>query len=162
MCIFANGCFWGSEKGIKGCGRRHLQHGRRIRRGLHPNPTYEEACSGLTGTPAAVQVVLDPTKTLRDILRWFWECTTPLRAWVRQRPRHAVPLGVYYVDDEQKAPSRRPRWPTSRHSRNDTTEVAAASDYPQCFYYAEDYQQYLAARREALLPAQPRQVSLPP
>ena len=49
VAIFANGCFWGSEKGIW-----------RLPKGIHStavgycagfteNPTYEEACSGLTG-----------------------------------------------------------------------------------------------------------------
>ena len=45
-----------------------------------------------------------------------------------------------------------------------TTEVAAASDYTQLFYYGEDYhQQYLAKPgARPYCSAQPRCVSLPP
>jgi hypothetical protein len=70
--IFANGCFWGSEKGIwrlPGGGIHSTAVG--YAAGFTPNPTYEEACSGKTGHTEAVQVVYDPAKTsLVDILRW--------------------------------------------------------------------------------------------
>ena len=62
VAVFANGCFWGSEKGIW-----------RLPAGIHstavgycagftPNPTYEEACSGYTGHTEGVRVVYDPSK----------------------------------------------------------------------------------------------------
>merc|ERR1712028_266705 len=62
VAIFANGCFWGSEKGIW-----------RFPFGIHstavgycggftPNPTYEEACSGQTGHTEGVRVVYDPNQ----------------------------------------------------------------------------------------------------
>ena len=64
--VFANGCFWGSEKGAwrlpgvwtTACG---------YAAGFTPNPTYEEVCSGQTGHTEAVQV------------RWAWpqHCQTP-------------------------------------------------------------------------------------
>merc|ERR1719502_910306 len=79
VCVFANGCFWGSEKGIwrlPGEGIYSTAVG--YAAGFTPNPTYEEACSGLTGHTVAVQVIFDPEKiSFVDLLRWFWEAHDP-------------------------------------------------------------------------------------
>jgi methionine-S-sulfoxide reductase len=70
---------WGSEKGIwrlPGDGIYSTAVG--YCAGYTPNPTYEEACSGMTGHTEAVQVVYDPQKiSFVDILRWFWEAHDP-------------------------------------------------------------------------------------
>merc|ERR1719171_857627 len=63
VCVFANGCFWGSEKGIwrlPGGGIHSTAVG--YAASFTPNPTYEEACSGRSGATEAVQVVYDPCK----------------------------------------------------------------------------------------------------
>eukprot|EP00854_Cymbomonas_tetramitiformis_P028701 gene28701-35610_t len=63
VIIIANGCFWGSEKGmwrLPGGGIYSTAVG--YAAGFTPNPTYEEACSGMTGSTEAVQVVYDPSK----------------------------------------------------------------------------------------------------
>jgi hypothetical protein len=84
VAVFANGCFWGSEKGIwrlPGDGIYSTAVG--YCAGFTPNPTYEEACSGRTGHTEGVKVVYDPEKiSFVDILRWFWEVrtTTPPQA----------------------------------------------------------------------------------
>ena len=79
VAVFANGCFWGSEKGIwrlPGDGIYNTAVG--YCAGFTPNPTYEEACSGLTGHTEGVRVVYDPEKiSFVDILRWFWEAHDP-------------------------------------------------------------------------------------
>ena len=79
MAVFANGCFWGSEKGIwrlPGDGIYSTAVG--YAAGFTPNPTYEECCSGRSGHTEAVQVVYDPRKiSFVDILRWFWESHDP-------------------------------------------------------------------------------------
>jgi peptide-methionine (S)-S-oxide reductase len=79
VAVFANGCFWGSEKGVwrlPGDGIYTTAVG--YAAGFTPNPTYEEACSGRTGHTEAVQVVYDPEKiSFVDILRWFWEAHDP-------------------------------------------------------------------------------------
>ena len=79
VAIFANGCFWGSEKGIwrlPGGGIYSTAVG--YAAGFSPNPTYEECCSGMTGHTEAVQVIYDPEKIgFVDILRWFWEAHDP-------------------------------------------------------------------------------------
>ena len=77
--VFANGCFWGSEKGVwrlPGEGIYTTAVG--YAAGFTPNPSYEEACSGRSGHTEAVQVVYDPEKIgFVDILRWFWEAHDP-------------------------------------------------------------------------------------
>ena len=48
IAVFANGCFWGSEKGIwrlPGGGIHSTAVG--YCGGFTPNPTYEECCSGM-------------------------------------------------------------------------------------------------------------------
>merc|ERR1719407_478955 len=54
VCVFANGCFWGSEKGIwrlPGGGIYSTAVG--YAASFTPNPTYEEACSGRSGATEA-------------------------------------------------------------------------------------------------------------
>ena len=169
--VFANGCFWGSEKGIwrlPGGGIHSTAVG--YAAGYTPNPTYEEACSGLTGHTEAVQVVYDPEKiSLVDILRWFWEAHDPTQGMGQGNDRGTqYRSGAYYVDAEQKAliEASKAAYEGAMKAKGFgpiTTEVAAASDYAQLFYYGEDYhQQYLAKPgARPYCSAQPRCVSLP-
>jgi methionine-S-sulfoxide reductase len=102
--VFANGCFWGSEKGAwrlpgvftTACG---------YAAGFTPNPTYEEVCSGRTGHTEAVQVVFDPTKiAFTDILRWFWESHDPSQGMGQGNDRGTqYRSGLYWMDEEQEA-----------------------------------------------------------
>jgi len=145
--IFGMGCFWGAERlfwklpdvyttavGYAG--------------GSTPNPTYEEACSGLTGHTEAVLVVFDPSLVSYDeLLKVFWEGHDPTQGmrqgndvgtqyrsaayWTTEAQRDAV---LASRDLYQQALSR------SQHGQI-TTEIAEAGP----FYYAENYhQQYLA------------------
>jgi len=105
VCIFANGCFWGSEKGawrLPGGGIYSTAVG--YAAGFTPNPTYEEVCGGRTGATEAVQVVFDPEKiSLVDILRWFWEAHDPTQGMGQGNDRGTqYRSGLYYFDDEQK------------------------------------------------------------
>jgi peptide-methionine (S)-S-oxide reductase len=53
VALFGLGCFWGAEEiywQVPGC----LVDLRRVRRGITPNPTYEEVCTGRTGHTEAV------------------------------------------------------------------------------------------------------------
>jgi len=106
VAVFANGCFWGSEKGIwrlPGDGIYTTAVG--YAAGFTPNPTYEEACSGRTGHTEAVQVVYDPEKvSFVDILRWFWEAHDPTSGMGQGNDRGTqYRSGFYWFDDEQKA-----------------------------------------------------------
>merc|ERR1712232_1169344 len=142
--------------------------------GYTPNPTYREACSGQSGHTEAVQVVFDPTKiSLVDILRWFWESHDPTQGMGQGNDRGTqYRSGLYYFDDEQKAimEASKDAYETALKAagkgRGDaiTTDIQAASDFPEVFYYGEDYhQQYLAKPgARPYCSAEPQLVSLPP
>ena len=145
--IFGMGCFWGAERlfwklpdvyttavGYAG--------------GTTPNPTYEEACSGLTGHTEAVLVVFDPSLVSYDeLLKTFWEGHDPTQGmrqgndvgtqyrsavyWTSEAQRDAVLASRDLYQQELTG---------ARHGQI-TTEIAQAGE----FYYAENYhQQYLA------------------
>ena len=173
--VYGSGCFWGSEKGNW-----------RFPRGIHstavgycagftPNPTYEEACSGMTGHTEGVRVVYNPSEvSFVDILRWFWESHDPTSGMGQGNDRGTqYRSGFYYFNDEQKqlieaskAAYEKALEAATGLSRPITTEIAAASDYDQyggLWYFAEPYhQQYLAKPgARPYCSAQPQGVSLP-
>jgi len=176
VAVFANGCFWGSEKGIwrlPGDGIYSTAVG--YCAGFTPNPTYEEACSGLTGHTEGVKVVYDPAKiSCVDILRWFWEAHDPCSGMGQGNDRGTqYRSGFYYFDEEQKALIEASKVAYEKaladagKGRPITTEIAAASDYDQyggLWFYGESYhQQYLAKPgARPYCSAQPQSVSLPP
>jgi peptide-methionine (S)-S-oxide reductase len=147
VAYFAMGCFWGSERlfwRVPGVYSTSVGY----QGGYTQNPTYEEACSGLTGHAEAVQVVYDPTKVAyADLLKVFWENHDPT-----QGMRQGNDVGtqyrsaIYATTDEQLAEataSREAFQPevTAAGLGPITTEIAKAGP----FYYAEDYhQQYLS------------------
>merc|ERR1712086_1124508 len=153
VAVFANGCFWGSEKGIwrlPGGGIYSTAVG--YCAGFTPNPTYEEACSGRTGHTEGVKVVYDPLKiSFVDIPRWFWEAHDPTSGMGQGNDRGTqYRSGFYYFDDEQKELILRSKdaYEKALGGRTITTEIIAASDYDGyggLWYYGEGYhQQYLA------------------
>src|SRR5215216_3257267 len=75
--VFGLGCFWGAERVFwQAPGVYTTAVG--YAGGYTPNPTYEEACSGLTGHAEAVLAVFDPEKTsYEEMLRLFWENHDP-------------------------------------------------------------------------------------
>ncbi|CAE7646746.1 msrA [Symbiodinium necroappetens] len=174
VCVFANGCFWGSEKGIwrlPGGGIYSTAVG--YAGGYTPNPTYEEACSGQTGHTEAVQVVFDPSKiSLVDILRWFWEAHDPTQGMGQGNDRGTqYRSALYYFDDEQRQLYEASKEAYEAELKANgkgrgpiTTEIRAASDFEgEVFFYAEEYhQQYLAKPgARPYCSAEPQQVSLP-
>merc|ERR1719414_589809 len=105
VVIFANGCFWGSEKGIwrlPGGGVHSTAVG--YAGGYTPNPTYDEVCSGRSGHTEAVQVVFDPSRiALVDVLRWFWEAHDPTQGMGQGNDRGTqYRSALYYFDDDQR------------------------------------------------------------
>merc|ERR1719197_126769 len=176
VAVFANGCFWGSEKGIwrlPGDGIYSTAVG--YCAGFTPNPTYEEACSGRTGHTEGVRVVYDPAKiSFVDILRWFWEAHDPCSGMGQGNDRGSqYRSGFYWFDDEQKALIEASKAAyeaaLAQHGKSKpiSTECAPAADYDAyggVFYYGEDYhQQYLAKPgARPYCSAQPMEVSLPP
>jgi peptide-methionine (S)-S-oxide reductase len=145
--VFALGCFWGAERVFwQAPGVYTTAVG--YAGGYTPNPTYEEACSGLTGHAEAVLVVFDPTQTSYDeMLRLFWENHDPTQG-MRQGNDAGTQYrsAIYYENDEQRAAAERSRELYQQELSDAgwdeiTTEIAEAGP----FYYAEPYhQQYLA------------------
>jgi peptide-methionine (S)-S-oxide reductase len=175
VAVFANGCFWGSEKGIWRLPRGIFSTAVGYCAGFTPNPTYEEACSGLTGHTEGVRVVYNPKEVaFTDILRWFWEAHDPTSGMGQGNDRGTqYRSGFYYFNDEQKALIEASKEAYEKaleektgRKREITTEIAAESDYAKyggLWYFAEQYhQQYLAKPgARPYCSAQPQGVSLP-
>ena len=161
VAVFANGCFWGSEKGIwrlPGGGIHSTAVG--YAAGFTPNPTYEEACSGLSGHTEAVQVVYDPSKiSFVDILRWFWEAHDPTCGMGQGNDRGTqYRSGFYWFDEEQRqliqasAAAYEAALAKAGKARKITTEMKAAADFPDgIFYFGEDYHQQVPPAQGARL-----------
>lgn len=175
VAVYANGCFWGSEKGAW-----------RFPKGIHstavgycagftPNPNYNEACSGRTGHTEGVRVVYNPKEvSFVDVMRWFWEAHDPTSGMGQGNDRGTqYRSGIYWFNDDQKQlilaakdAYEKALQEKTGNTRKITTEIAAASDYDKyggLWYFAEDYhQQYLAKPgARPYCSAQPQGVSLP-
>ncbi|QEU92178.1 peptide-methionine (S)-S-oxide reductase MsrA [Streptomyces kanamyceticus] len=78
---FALGCFWGAERKFwqtAGVWTTYVGY----QGGYTENPSYEEACSGLTGHTEAVRVVFDPSKvSYAALLKLFWESHNPTQGF---------------------------------------------------------------------------------
>jgi peptide-methionine (S)-S-oxide reductase len=144
--VFAMGCFWGAERTfwrILGVYSTAVGYAG----GVSPNPTYDEACSGLTGHTEAVLVVFDPAKvSYEQLLKVFWESHDPTQG-MRQGNDFGTQYrsAIYTYSAEQAEAALRTRDAfqpslTAAGYGTITTEIAPAKE----FYYAEDYhQQYL-------------------
>ncbi|MFF1960810.1 peptide-methionine (S)-S-oxide reductase MsrA [Streptomyces sp. NPDC058220] len=145
---FGMGCFWGAERifwqtdgvwttlvGYQG--------------GSTPNPSYEEACSGLTGHTEAVRVVYDPKiVSYAELLKIFWESHNPTQGF-----RQGNDVGTQYRSAiYTHSPAQAAAAESSRESYQQvltdsghsmiTTEILPAEG--RAFYPAEAYhQQYL-------------------
>ena len=145
--FFGMGCFWGAERRfwqLPGVYSTAVGY----QGGATPNPTYEEACTGMTGHTEAVRVVYDPAVTsYEDLLKVFWETHDPTQGFrqgndVGSQYRSAL----YWTSEEQRelAEQSRDRYQKALNTAGHgaiTTELLPAPT----FYYAEEYhQQYLA------------------
>jgi peptide-methionine (S)-S-oxide reductase len=141
--------------------------------GFTPNPTYEEACSGMTGHTEGVRVVYDPKQvSYVDIIRWFWEAHDPTSGMGQGNDRGTqYRSGLYYFNDEQEQLAKASKAAYEKKllevtGREITTEIAAASNYDKyggLWYFAEPYhQQYLAKPgSRPYCSAQPQGISVP-
>ena len=115
----------------------------------------------------------DPEKiSVVDILRWFWEAHDPTQGMGQGNDRGTqYRSGLYYFDEDQRAlyeasakAYEKALRSAGRGRGKITTEIAAAANYDEVFYYAEDYHQQYLAKPDArpYCSAQPLRVSLPP
>ncbi|MCJ8170334.1 peptide-methionine (S)-S-oxide reductase MsrA [Atopomonas sediminilitoris] len=146
VAVFGMGCFWGAERrfwqqpGVWSTAAGYAG-------GFTPNPTYEEACSGLTGHTEVVQVVFDPAQiSFADLLTLFWESHDPTQG-MRQGNDQGTQYrsAIYCSSDAQQQAAQASAAVYEAELRRAgyhaiTTEIR--QDVP--FYAAEDYhQQYL-------------------
>lgn len=145
---FAMGCFWGAERVFwqrEGVWTTLVGY----QGGHTENPTYEEACSGLTGHTEAVRVVYDPeVVSYPELLRLFWESHDPTQGFrqgndVGTQYRSAVHTHSPRQQTEAEASRTAYQQVLSASGYGEiTTEILPAADRP--FYPAEGYhQQYL-------------------
>ena len=136
----------GRREDVLGAARCLLDVGRVCRR-RHPNPTYEEVCTGRTGHAEVVRVVFDPSKiSYDDLLKVFWEAHNPT-----QGMRQGNDIGSQYrsilltISPEQQKAAERSRdvyqqAMTAKGYGEITTSIVPLDEY----YFAEEYhQQYL-------------------
>lgn len=141
------GCFWGAERKfwqLPGVFVTAVGYAG----GVTPNPTYEEACSGLTGHNEVVLVVYDPSQvSTEQVLATFWESHDPTQG-MRQGNDVGTQYrsGIYTSTEAQRvaAEASKAAYGKALAAKGYgpiTTEIVASP----AFYFAEDYhQQYLA------------------
>lgn len=149
QCVFATGCFWGTEKmfwrmpGVYTTAVGYVG-------GFTKNPSYEEVCSGRTGHTECVRVVYDPSVvSFADLLSMHWTCHDPTQGNRQGNDRGTqYRSGIYCSTEEQlamaKASAEVYQEALKKAGRGEaiTSEIKGPGDV---FYFAEDYhQQYLA------------------
>ena len=147
-CVFATGCFWGTEKmfwrvpGVYSTSVGYVG-------GYTQNPTYEETCSGMTGHTEAVQVAWDPSVvSFADLLAMHWTCHDPTQGMRQGNDVGTQYRSAIYTTSDAQAKTAREMITAyekalaqSGHRGPITTEIAPLDKV----YLAEDYhQQYLA------------------
>lgn len=144
--VVGMGCFWGAERKfwqLPGVYTTAVGYAG----GFTPNPSYEEACSGLTGHTEVVLVVWDRSLTdLDTVLRCFWENHDPTQGYRQGNDIGTQYRSAIYCSDETQLAAARASAVRFGELLSDarygpiTTEIEHAGP----FFYAEDYhQQYL-------------------
>jgi len=141
IATLGGGCFWCIEaafnqlKGVDSAESGYMG-------GKHPNPSYEEVCTGVSGHAEVVQVTFDPfTITFREILEVFFTLHDPTTL-----NRQGNDVGtqyrsvIFYHSPEQQATAKDVIHTLTQNKLFDSpivTEVSPA----QPFYMGEDYHQ---------------------
>ncbi|MEJ1157394.1 peptide-methionine (S)-S-oxide reductase MsrA [Prosthecomicrobium sp. N25] len=148
VAYFALGCFWGAERKFWQLGDGVWTTAVGYQGGVTPNPTYREACTGMTGHTEVVKVVYDPAKiSYEALLKVFWESHDPTQGMRQGNDVGTQYRSAIYTTTEAQAAAAAASKAAygealkAKGYGSITTEVAPAPP----FYYAEDYhQQYLA------------------
>ena len=136
--VFGGGCFWCLDavfrnvKGVKNviCGYSG---------GRHPNPNYEQVCTGVTGHAEVVEIEYDENEiNYDDLLDIFFEIHDPT-----QLNRQGNDIGtqyrsvIFYLDEKQKEKALK----KIAELRNKGIDVVTEVKPLEIFYPAEDYHQ---------------------
>jgi peptide-methionine (S)-S-oxide reductase len=136
---FAGGCFWGVEaafREIPGVTSTAVGYAG----GSHPDPTYQDVCSGTTGHSEALEVEFDPEHvSYGELLDRFWDIHDPT-----QLNRQGPDVGsqyrsmIFFHSPEQEAEALLSKRERQSQTRGEiVTEIVPASD----FHRAEEYHQ---------------------
>ena len=151
--IFGAGCFWGVEKAFsKVPGVLETSAG--YAGGYHPNPTYEDVCSGRTGHAEVVEVTFNPQMvSYEQLVGVFFQIHDPT-----QLNRQGPDLGDQYrsvlfvQSEEQRSVAERTlgRLEAERAFRR---PIVTRIEPAPALWRAEDYhQRYLEKRGRSLGP----------
>ncbi len=141
LATFAAGCFWGVDsifKQQKGVMETTVGYAG----GAHPNPTYRDVCTGMTGHAEAVLVKYDPKIiSYEDLLSLFWRLHNPTTP-NQQGPDIGTQYrsAIFYHNDAQRIAAEKSKEEFDRwgvYSNKAVTQIVPAST----FYPAEDYHQ---------------------
>jgi len=168
-CVFATGCFWGTEKmfwrvpGVYSTSVGYCS-------GHTQNPTYEEVCSGRTAHTEAVQVAWDPKiVSFADLLAMHWTCHDPTQG-MRQGNDSGTQYrsGIYCSTAKQLevAKDSAKAYAAALEAAGRSGKITSDLIGPEgntVYYFAEDYhQQYLAKpNARPYCSAQPTGVPVP-
>lgn len=136
--IFAGGCFWGIEEGmrhVKGVISTEAGYiGGRV-----DNPTYEEVKTGKTGHAEAVRVIFNPRKvSYAELAQWFFEIHDPTQV-DRQGPDVGTQYRseIFYLTPDQKETAEQLVEILKKRGYRVVTQITPAPE----FHRAEDYHQ---------------------
>ena len=147
VVVFGMGCYWGAERlfwqtpGVYSTAVGYA--------GGHTlNPTYQEACTGMTGHAEVVQVVFDPRAvSFEQLLKVFWESHDPTQGMRQGNDVGTQYRSVIYVQSEEQEILAKRSLATYQASLLAVGRGTITTDIGRgvVFYYADDYhQQYLA------------------
>jgi len=146
--VFGLGCFWGAERKFWQLGDAVYVTAAGYAGGITPNPTYEEACSGMTGHTEAVLVVFDPAKiSYEALLKTFWESHDPTQGMRQGNDIGTQYRSAIYTTGEAQMKAALASEATYEKALSSQGYSAVSTEIAplEHFYYAEDYhQQYLA------------------
>ncbi len=146
--VFGLGCFWGAERKFWQLGDAVYVTAVGYAGGVTPNPTYEEACSGLTGHTEAVLVVFDPAKiSYETLLKTFWESHDPTQGMRQGNDIGTQYRSAIYTTSEAQMKAALASKAAYEKALSEKGYAAISTEVAplEHFYFAEDYhQQYLA------------------
>jgi peptide-methionine (S)-S-oxide reductase len=146
--VFGLGCFWGAERKFWQLGDAVYVTAVGYAGGVTPNPTYEEACSGLTGHTEAVLVVFDPAKiSYETLLKAFWESHDPTQGMRQGNDIGTQYRSAIYTTSEAQMKAALASKAAYEKALSEKGYAAISTEVAplEHFYFAEDYhQQYLA------------------